>query len=80
MALTDELADATRRQGFACGLSKALAGLPDEEATEYRDIIAGDDWSAEAISRVLISHGHPISAQQVRTHRNNTCQTCGPKL
>lgn len=80
MALTDELAAATRPPGHRCQLSKALAEMPEEEEAEFRDAIAGDDWSAAAVSRVLISHGHQITAPQVLRHRNNICRACGPNL
>lgn len=74
MSLTDELTEATGLTGIKCSLAVLLAEDPDRD--EYRAVIYGNEWSAEAVSRVLRNRGHQVSAWTVRRHRRGDCAHC----
>jgi hypothetical protein len=68
VTIADEIAAETRKGGHRCLTCRIIEELGDE-GPELVEILAGRDYSNEAIARALTKRGHNVSGNGVRGHR-----------
>lgn len=70
MSLMDDLKNAYQPKGTRCTVSVMLDQLEPRESKAVVEAIDDDKVSLTALSRILLLHGHTISARTLRRHRN----------
>jgi hypothetical protein len=68
MSLADDIAAETRKGGHRCLTCQIITGLGDE-GPELVEILAGQQFSNEAIARALTKRGLTVSGNAIRGHR-----------
>lgn len=68
MSIADDVAAETRKGGHSCLTCRIIAELGDE-GPELVALLAGQQFSNEAIARALTKRGHSVSGNGIRGHR-----------
>jgi hypothetical protein len=74
MGLFDEIKDvASTPPGPRCGVSRILAAMSAEDASDLQKALDDPSIYGTTISEVLKKHGHSVTGYTVTRHRKKRC-------